>query len=296
MAPVDHESERNLDIDRILNSSSPRKIVVAGPGTGKSYLFGKLIKQKRKAGKINCLAVTFIGKLSDALADELCGLAKTTTMHGFARGLVMQHHPNWSYYPQIYDLIAQDLGKEGIKTFAIGDETYLRKTQYYRAVGDKDVVHYAVQICKEKPQNIPVYDLVLVDEYQDFNQVESELVDLLAQKNEMVIVGDDDQALYTFKGSSPSFIRRKFAASNTDWESFTLRFCSRCTEIIIKYFHSLVAHFNLNNPHEPDVARKRIEKDYICYLSQKSGGRDYDSKANPFIHLLKNYPPPMIAH
>src|SRR3989344_2239664 len=296
MATIDHKTERENDLKKIKDSSHPRKVVVAGPGTGKSHMFGELIKEKQKQGKKNFLAITFIGKLGDALADELCGLAKTATMHGFARGFVLEHFKGWVYYPRIYEIIAEDLKSEGVTSFEIGDENYRRKTKHYGAIGDADVVYYAVQLCKKDSKNIPRYDLILVDEYQDFNSIESDLVDLLAQENETVIVGDDDQALYAFKGSSPSFIRLKYHASNTDWESFSLRFCSRCTKVIIKYFHNLVAAYNLNDSSEVNTAKKRIEKEYNCYLTGKSDGKDGDSDANKKIRLIKNCPVGMIAY
>lgn len=173
----------------------------------------------------------------------------------------------------------------------------MKKSEFYKAVGDDDVVYYAVQICKEDESKIPVFDLILIDEYQDFNSIESEFVDLLAKKNEIVIVGDDDQALYGFKGSSPVFIREKFHDSNTEWESKTLRFCNRCTEVIIKYFHALVKKYNLDNDSEPNPRKRRIKKEFICYMPE--GERDSkinDSKANPKIHLIQNCPPDMIAY
>lgn len=295
-ATTDHKTERENDLNKIKGSSHPRRVVVAGPGTGKSFMFGELIKEKHREGKTDFLAITFIGKLGDALADDLCGLAKTTTMHSFARSFVLEHCEGWNYYPRMYEIIAEDLKNEGVTSFEIGDEDYAKKTKHYKAVGDADVVYYAVQICKKDESKIPRHDLILVDEYQDFNSIESELVDLLARNNEVVIVGDDDQALYAFKGSSPSFIRLKYHDSNTDWESFTLRFCSRCTKAIIKYFHNLVSAYKLNDVAETDPAKKRIEKEYICYLTGKSDGKDGDSDANPKIHLIKNCPVGMIAH
>jgi len=287
MTTIDHKAERGKDVDRIKDSAHPRKVIVAGPGTGKSFLFSELIKKKKSEGKTNFLAITFIGKLGDSLADDLCGLAETVTMHGFARALFLKHCPGWNYYPKMYELIEEDLKAEGITKFQIGDENYKKKTMYYKAVGDADVVYYVVQMCRKDPNKIPVRDLVLVDEYQDFNEIESELVDLLAEKNEIVIVGDDDQALYEFKGSSPSFIRGKYDLSNTKFESHTLRFCSRCTEVIVKYFHNIATKFNLNDP-----SKNRIQKDYICYVPDKVG----DSKANQKVHLLKSCPVGMIAY
>jgi superfamily I DNA/RNA helicase len=297
MATINPKTERSADLQRIKDSPHPKKVVVAGPGTGKSYLFGELIKKKRSEGKTNFLAITFIGKLGDALADDLCGMARTTTMHSFARSFVLEQAKGWNYYPRMRELIAEDLKADGVEDSEIGDKDYIRKTKYYQAVGDDDVVHYAVRICRKDPAKIPIFDLILIDEYQDFNAIESEFVDLLAQKNEIVIVGDDDQALYAFKGSSPAFIRLKYDSSNTEWESFTLRFCSRCTEVIIKAFHSLVTAFGLTNPTEVDPAKKRINKEFICYMPEgEPDSKHRDSKANPNIHLITNCPVGMIAY
>ncbi len=281
MSPSNHKAERKRDVEHILSSAHPRRVVAAGPGTGKSHLFAEIARKRRAEGKKNILAITFMGKLGDDLADALCGLVpKTTTMHGFAREMVIQRARGWTYYPRIKDIIEEDLAAEGIATCEIGDANYRRLSKKYRAIGDDDVVYYAVQLCR-KAANIPHYDLILVDEYQDFNETESELIDVLATQNEMVIVGDDDQALYAFKGASPAFVRQKHAATATDWESHTLRFCSRCTAVIIRAFHSLVDHCGLNNPGESDIAKRRIEKEYVCYLPGDGSGKDEDFIRQP---------------
>lgn len=288
MIAINHKAERDKDVSKIKKSRHPKKVIVAGPGTGKSFLFQELIKEKKEQGKTDFIAITFIGKLGDALADDLCGLAETFTMHGFARKFVIANcGEGWKYYPRIFDVIKEDLAREGISNFEIGDDNYKAKTLYYKAVGDADVVHYAVQICKKDNHKIPVHDLILVDEFQDFNAIESEFVDILSQKNELIIVGDDDQALYEFKGSSPAHIRNKYDNGNTDFESHTLRFCSRCTEVIIKYFHNIVTKYNLNKP-----TKNRIQKEYICYVPDKKK----DSVVNPKINLIKNCPTGMMAY
>jgi hypothetical protein len=89
MPAIDHKEERGKDVKRIKDSVHPRKVIVAGPRTGKSFLFSEIIKMKRAEGKVKFLAITFIGKLGDALADDLCGLATTMTMHSFARSFVL---------------------------------------------------------------------------------------------------------------------------------------------------------------------------------------------------------------
>ena len=132
---MDHKQERENDVEKIKNLKHPRKVVVAGPGTGKSFLFSELIKKKQDEGKTNFLAITFIGKLGDALADDLCGLAETMTMHGFTRNFFLNSYPSWSYYPRIYELIEEDLKSEGVTEFQVGDANYSRKTKYYKEIG-----------------------------------------------------------------------------------------------------------------------------------------------------------------
>lgn len=277
----DQKKQREEDLAKILSSEHPRRVVVAGPGTGKSYLFQRAIAEERKKGNSRFLALTFIGKLGDALADDLAGLAETTTLHAFARRLVLEACPKgWEYYPQIAALIAEDLGVKEIK-YEIGDEKYEERTKHYRTVGNEDVVHYALKICQKDAKYFPIYDLILVDEFQDFNAIEATFIDLLATKNKVLVVGDDDQALYEFKGSSPKYIRAKFVSAE-DYEKHTLRFCSRCPEVVIKGFHGIVDHFKLNKE-----GSERIKKDYVCYLPDKQ----QDSDQNPKLYIFENAPP-----
>jgi DNA helicase II / ATP-dependent DNA helicase PcrA len=47
----------------------------------------------------------------------------------------------------------------------------------------------------------------LIDEFQDINQVQYEIMKLLCAHTENIcVVGDDDQSIYAFRGSNPSFI------------------------------------------------------------------------------------------
>ena len=45
---------------------------------------------------------------------------------------------------------------------------------------------------------------VLVDEFQDTNKLQMDMVDLLASNGEVCVVGDDDQAIYSWRGADPS--------------------------------------------------------------------------------------------
>ncbi|MEH6943493.1 UvrD-helicase domain-containing protein [Bacillus sp. JJ722] len=51
------------------------------------------------------------------------------------------------------------------------------------------------------------FQYILIDEFQDINKVQYELMKMLAKmSNNICVVGDDDQSIYSFRGSDPSFI------------------------------------------------------------------------------------------
>lgn len=70
-----------------------------------------------------------------------------------------------------------------------------------------DLIDYCLRLFKTRPGILKRYQnqfkYILVDEYQDVNHAQSELVKLLAgEKKNLTVVGDDDQAVYAFRGSS----------------------------------------------------------------------------------------------
>ncbi len=278
------KEDRKKDSDKIIKSKYPKRVVVAGPGTGKSFLFKKIIEEEVKNGSTNFLVITFMGKLCDELADELAGLSKVFTLHGFAREFLFSQLSNkdeWVYQTNIKDIIFEDLKINSIDNCKIEDDSYHERTKYYKAVGHDDVIFYANKILKKKDK-VPKYDLILIDEFQDFNESEAQLIDLLAEKNRIIIVGDDDQALYDFKGSFSKFICDKYDEKNQDFESHCLKYCSRCTEVIISAFHRIVDFYK-----DKGRLKDRISnKEYVCFYPEKNN----DNKNNQKIILIENIP------
>ncbi len=100
---------------------------------------------------------------------------------------------------------------------AMGDFRKTRTAQVYReyqarlkqnnAMDFDDLIMNTVELLKLDPEVLNYYQekfqYVMVDEYQDTNTAQFELVRLLAGgKNNLCVVGDDDQSIYKFRGAN----------------------------------------------------------------------------------------------
>lgn len=85
--------------------------------------------------------------------------------------------------------------------------TYQRILQENDCMDFGDLMLYVLQLFHKRPNVLKKirerFAYVLVDEFQDTNFAQYELVKLIAApKNNITIVGDDDQAIYKFRGAS----------------------------------------------------------------------------------------------
>ena len=73
--------------DELVNSDHRKKLVVAGPGTGKTTVFERVLKKQKEKG----LVLTFINALVSDLEFKLEGLADVYTLHKFSKMQLFQH-------------------------------------------------------------------------------------------------------------------------------------------------------------------------------------------------------------
>lgn len=270
------EEARNERLEKILNSSHPKKVIISGPGTGKTYTFKELFKKQQ--GKY--LALTFINNLAEKLEKDLNDIAKSCTFHSFCIGLLHKIknkniNEDFVIFPKLELIIksdAQIILNEDLDfkcSFAEIDYKskdipfFLERSGYYNAVSFYDSVYRVFEYFKKNPNEIPEYDHIVVDEYQDFNKLEVEFINILETKSPILIVGDDDQALYTqLKYASLQYIREKI--KDHKYKRYYLPFCSRCTEVVIGAIHNIVKKAKENGKLE-----ERVNRDFHCYLPEK---------------------------
>lgn len=252
------EAELQAAIEAVLSSPSDKKLVIAGPGAGKTTLFKRLLK-RTPGDPDQRIVLTFINNLKDDLEEDLSGLARVFTLHSFCMGILHRNSSirgslsgDFRCQPGLATLIADDwelINDSNSPPFvgqmrALSDENevpfYLRRGEYYDAVDFDDSV-YRVLLGFSAGQGVAEnYELVLIDEYQDFNTLEAAIIDFLADQNPILIAGDDDQALYSqLRGASWEHIRRLSRAD--EYEVFMLPFCMRCPEVIVDAVNDVLA-------------------------------------------------------
>lgn len=89
---------------------------------------------------------------------------------------------------------------------------------------------------------------ILIDEYQDINRLQSLLLThLVTKQNHLLAVGDDDQAIYSFRGANSDQIHH-FNHIYSDSVIFTLSTNYRCCGSILKTALRLIGNNNYRYP------------------------------------------------
>ena len=103
------------------------------------------------------------------------------------------------------------------------------------------------------------YEYILIDEFQDISPLQYKLIMLLAKpQNNIFVVGDDDQSIYSFRGAAPEMMFR-FEKDFKDTVKIILGQNYRCGKHIVEASAGLISH-----------NKKRFKK----MLTSEGNGRD----------------------
>lgn len=94
-------------------------------------------------------------------------------------------------------------------------------------------------------------DLVVIDEYQDTNLIQEEIAFRLTKDGNIIVFGDDDQALYSFRGADPrnllDFSERFYQYSKIKSTTYKLDINYRSNQFIVKKSKDFIDEAKLNN-------------------------------------------------
>ena len=88
------------------------------------------------------------------------------------------------------------------------------------------------------------YDHVLVDEFQDINPLDLALIKMIVDRHQstLTIVGDDDQAIFEWRGASPEYIIRPQQYFGAPFKDYQLATNYRSPQNIVRHSQKLIGH------------------------------------------------------
>jgi superfamily I DNA/RNA helicase len=263
-------TERAECLQRILASTASKKIIVAGPGAGKTYTFSEIFKLEFEGSR---LAMTFIRKLTEDMEESFGKTVEVKTFHAFCKKHLHDIFGRFDIRPYLNKLIEKDalvLGNglgdfdQKFENLEEGQEIqfYIRQGDYYGVSGFNDSVYRLLSYVRGHSEYLPTFGCVVVDEYQDFNRLEVEFLNALETRGPILIVGDDDQAVYSLRNSTPAFLRDKYTSG--EYEVYELPYCGRCTEAVVQATNSLIRQARATG-----LLSNRIEKRFEYFIKDK---------------------------
>ena len=138
-------------------------------------------------------------------------------------------------------------------------EDYQRSLRAFNAVDFDDLILLPAQVFQDKPEVLDKWRrhirYLLVDEYQDTNNMQYNFVkQLIGDRGCLTVVGDDDQSIYSWRGAKPenmNLLQQDYPSLNV----IKLEQNYRSTNNILTAANALIA----NNPH---VFEKALWSEY----------------------------------
>lgn len=223
------------------------KILLSGPGTGKTTKVKTIIKQDYTEASVQVISFTnaTINDLTESF--KTFSNVKCSTLHSYA--LRINHLPELHILNEIETKLINLLSqKTEIPFLTLCD--LLKCITFDRMI--ESCLSFLKRNIKYAEEVIGDLDLLIVDEFQDFNPVEQQLIfEITKYSKETLILGDDDQSIYSFKDADPDGIISLYNSSDIEKIEHEHR-CYRCPDSIVTFCSRMIR----KNTH-------RIEKPWI---------------------------------
>lgn len=276
--------ELNPEQESVKNSTNCALLVKAGPGTGKTgtlihWIANQVISYSAKPDEV--LAVTFTNKAADEMQTRLRALLgerstgiRTGTFHSICYSILQDRYTelNTIYdnegreiilkmlFPEMKDTELKKLSKSLLKFFELGNNSginniehiaglYREHNRKHNSIDLADIINQTVRLLIDEQEFLEKvrdkYAAIAVDEFQDINPQQYRFIKLLASDKNILVIGDPDQSIYSFRGSDVNlFFKFK--------EDFTAREINlernyRSSEIILKAAGDIIRNNTLKS-------------------------------------------------
>jgi len=186
------------------------------------------------------------------------------------------------------NLLPEDL--QFLQNEGYSNRIYLQiYTEYQRELVDNnsmdfdDILVYTLKLLQENKEVLhkyqEIFKYVMIDEYQDTNVIQYKLTSLFAEpENNICVVGDDDQAIYSWRGADISNIL-KFDKTHNETKVIRLEQNYRSSKQILDLANQLISNNEDRHPkqlrteivstHQPKMKRLETDVDEARYIVEE---------------------------
>jgi DNA helicase-2/ATP-dependent DNA helicase PcrA len=261
-----------------------------------------LTRKDADSGKI--VAITFTNRAADEIRDRLHTRAGIDaepvfigTFHGFCLHWLRRANPELAVagreargrilnklYPGLtaseekslqeqishyFEAMISDEG--GARESKVDEEliaNYCAQLRRHNCIDLEEVLPYFVRQLNDgsdlRPTVLSAVRFLFIDEFQDLNYTQYQLVRTLAAAAQIFAIGDPDQAIYGFRGSSPEFFFRFIEEFKAETLFLTRNY--RTAPVILEAARAVISH-NPSTMRQPLVAMHQQESAIEYHLA-----------------------------
>lgn len=150
---------------------------------------------------------------------------------------------------------------------------YCKRMNMQNKVDFDDMVLLCYRLLKSRPDILKLwqerFQFILIDEFQDINPLQYKIIQMLARpQNNLFIVGDDDQAIYGFRGSDPE-IMLHFREDYPNAEQVLLNVNYRSKSDIVECSNYLISHNHNRFSKNVKAINKNRNGVRLCYFESR---------------------------
>ncbi|KAF2845321.1 ATP-depentend DNA helicase-like protein [Plenodomus tracheiphilus IPT5] len=183
---------------------------------------GDKLEAKLILGTFHSVARRFLSRYGQEIGiDKNFGIADTSDSSAILKRIIKRY--DYTVEPgharsRISKLKAKGISADDFRRtaknvndneFAMVYSSYEEHLKAANLLDYDDLLVRCVELLKRSPSCVSTIQAVLIDEYQDTNNIQYELMQLLAQKTRRItIVGDPDQSIYSFRSAEIENLHR----------------------------------------------------------------------------------------
>ena len=173
------------------------------------------------------------------------------------------------------------------KEFAYIYKLYQNKKKKEHLVDFNDLMIQFSKFLNEEKSDIfkNKVKYVFFDEYQDVNPVQNFILLKLSIKSKIMVVGDDAQSIYAFRGSSVKYILnfdKNFVNQNKTHKMYLLAENYRSTPSIVNFCQNIISH-NVNQFNKGVISKQEKFGFNPCVFAFKSQKEQYEWIVNDIM-------------